>query len=424
MAKELTLTYSGTGAALYVVIRRKSDGYAWNGAAFEAWSDANVGTYDIALTDAGGDLYYADFPAGIASGDYRIVYYIRAGASPATTDEPLKTQVRHWDGSALTQDESEITLSAYALTTLETVKRRLEIDDTDSDTVLTEIINQVSAQIEAITGRQFKARDRRDWLNGANQREIRLPHFPVQHVSRIAFGVANALSVTFAAGSNIRATAGVFRDPESPDGGGLRLQTVNASGVVTTNSLTFADYPSVSTLAAGVNLIGGWTATVLSNQPSADLHASGGGSALGQAVTFTYPGLAEYQYAIDYERGLVRFDRNASAWWGWTGAGTGGYASSAVTNDMAYLDTGWRMPRQFQGVLAQYRAGYETIPQDVAMVCAMMVQDIYYTASIGQGVTEVRLGPGVLKLSDSQEDDVRSDLRRYIDDSAFIGGVR
>src|SRR5688572_16910915 len=106
MARELSTSFQGTGAALYCIIRRLSDGHVWSTvtSAFAAWADGSIADYDVALTDDGGDLYVGTFPADIAAGDYRIYYYERAGATPALTDLVLKAPIKHWNGAVLSED--------------------------------------------------------------------------------------------------------------------------------------------------------------------------------------------------------------------------------------------------------------------------------------------------------------------------------
>jgi hypothetical protein len=413
MARELSISYQGASANLYCVIRRLSDGYVWStvSSAFAAWADGSIADYDIALTDDGGDHYYGTFPSAIAAGSYRIFYYERAGASPATTDLVLKSPVRYWSGTALSED-SDVDLSSYALTTLESLKRHMDIDDAESDTLLTELINGTSAEIERVTGIKFKARDYRVWVNGANQRKVVLPHHPVQHVTRVAFGIANAMTLTYA-GSGIRANATVYRDPESPDAGGLRITSMSTTGVLTANNLSFATYGSVSALVTAVNLISGWTATTLQNVPTLDLHPGGGEDALNRLVTLTYPDRDDYRYTIDHETGVLAF---ANGGW-WNDGFHGGYEPRGVS--------GWlrptEMPRRFQGCLVEFRAGYETIPADVSTLTNRLVADLYQESQIGAGVTELKLGPAQIRLDKSKEDDIRTTLKHLIDESKMIG---
>ena len=419
MANNLSIPFQGTGTP-YVIIRRVSDGAVWNGTSFATWADGSIATYVVALTNLSGDLWSADFPSTISAGDYRPFFYYRTGASATITDYLLRSYVRHWSGETLAE-EAELDLSSFALTTLESIKRRMGIEDTDSDTVLTEYINQVSSLIERVTGVRFKARDYRQWIDGNDQRQITLPNFPIQHVTRIGFGLANALTVTYA-GSGIRANASVYRDPESADAGGLRLVSVSTSGVKTTNNLSFATYGSVSSLVTAANLISGWTAATSVNIPTGDLHRTGGENALNRTITLTYPDLDEYAYSVDYDSGLVRFHMGCGimGWWGGkfgvgaTGAGVGkeGFYNPAA------------MPHSFQGVLVEYRAGYETIPADVALKANEIIADKFYEGEVGRGVNEIKIGPYVAKYDQSLIDDIRTDLLAYIDLSQMIGGSR
>lgn len=80
--------FSPAGATLYAIVRNRSDGQVWNGSAFEAWSDGSIGTYDVPLTDHGGDYYSVTFPGGITLDGtlYDVGVYKQAGGSPAITD--------------------------------------------------------------------------------------------------------------------------------------------------------------------------------------------------------------------------------------------------------------------------------------------------------------------------------------------------
>ncbi len=100
MSRELRCTYNGAGQALYVIIRRRNDDKVWNtaNAAFETWADGTIADYDIPLSDEGGDSYAADWPTAITAGQYQTFYYLRAGATPATTDLPLKSPYLTWNG--------------------------------------------------------------------------------------------------------------------------------------------------------------------------------------------------------------------------------------------------------------------------------------------------------------------------------------
>jgi hypothetical protein len=394
---DLRVPYNGAGATLYAIIRKSSDYSVWNGSAFEVWADGNIATYDVALTDQGGDEYSVAFPSAITAGDYIIDYYEQAGATPALTDLRLTGERVHWDGTALS-DTSTVTLSAYALTTLTGVKRHLSITATTYDTKLTELINFISEKIETICGLKFKVRDYRQRYNTFGQRKLVLRARPVQHVTRISYGLANAMTVTYS-GAAIRANASVYADPELYDAGGVRLVTVNTSGVKTANNLTFASYPSLTLLKTAIEAVSGWTATVLANMPSGDLHPTGGEDAKSRTVTWTYPDRDEDVYTLDQRRGIVTFDSRQNFPWGGDGC-----------------------PRRFwfedQGCLVEYRGGYETIPGDVELVCRELVKEAFITA-----VQSYSLGPFSQSFSNEMETRVRTKLAHFIDHANIIGGA-
>lgn len=96
MANEIQY-YDDTGLTLYALIR-DSAGDVWNGSSFVDWVDANIGTYDIAMTDQGGGAYFADFPATIDEGLYFVEIRRQAGGSPAVGDTKLGTASLNWSG--------------------------------------------------------------------------------------------------------------------------------------------------------------------------------------------------------------------------------------------------------------------------------------------------------------------------------------
>jgi hypothetical protein len=396
---DLIVKYQGASATLYVTISKLSDYTIWNGSAFVTWAAGDIASYDVALADQGNDTYKVAFPSTIAAGNYLVSYYEMAGATPAITDLHLMSEKVHWDGTALA-DVSTVTLSAYALTTLVGVKRHMNISATTYDTKLTELINFVSAQIETITGRKFKARDYRLWFNGMDQKRLVLRNPPVQTINRLSYGAANALTLSYT-GSAIRANASVYNDPEAYEAGGVKLVSVSSAGTRTTNSLTFASYPSVSTLVAAIDAVTDWTATTVVDFPSYDLKPTGAQDALNKTVYLNYPDIDENGYTVDYRRALVEFSRSAD--WPW--------------------EQGCRMtfPDRHQDILCEYRAGYETIPGDVELVCREMVKEVYSQSTGDTSVKSSTLGPFSVEWRDDQTTYVKNRLAHYVD--YFVGGA-
>jgi hypothetical protein len=396
MANELRVVYQGSGST-YAIIRRKADWYAWNGSSFETWADGSVSTYDVALSSQGGDVYAADFPSGIAAGDYRAIYY-ESTSGVTTSDLILKTTDIFWNGEAAS--ESEVSLSAYALTTVENVKRFMQISADTYDTLLADLINLVSAMIERETGRQYKARDYRERLNGRMQRRLVLRQHPVQHINRVSYGYLEAMSVSYS-GDAIRANAQVYADPESSDGGGIRLVTVNSSGVRTANNLTFATYPSLSLMETAIELISGWTATVANNIPSADLYVTGAEDAKTRSVQFYYPDQDEDSYSLDQRNGILAFDQKSIGWY--------------------HGDD--RFTCRHQGILIEYRGGYETIPADVDLLARELVKEAFYSGQNNTGLNSYSLGPYSVSFSEDPGAKARARLSLYVDSARLVASA-
>jgi len=107
VSSELSVGYSFS-KNIYAIVRRRSNGNVWDvgDSALEAagtWNNARIGECDIALTDKGGGYYTGDFPtACTTAATYDIMYYDRAGASPAITDRLIGRSTVVWNGTAAT----------------------------------------------------------------------------------------------------------------------------------------------------------------------------------------------------------------------------------------------------------------------------------------------------------------------------------
>lgn len=375
MANELNLTYPVAAANLYAVVRRQSDTKVWSVAneAFETWDDADIAEYAIDLTDQSGDLYTADFPAKITTAMNCVVtYYLRAGATPATSDTILGRRWQAWDGVGLADAGGDITLSSYALTTLTKLKRYLGETSTDHDNILKELINACSDRIEQLTGRKFVARDYRHRFNGNREGRLVLDQYPILEVTRFAYGQDNALSVVYS-GDGIRAIVEVNEDA-------VICRSWDANGAQTEDELTFADYPSTAALATAITAIADWSATCITNTLSPDLNPIGGtplvSASRSTTVYLTYPGSDDCEFWVDRQSGIVSYKPGPSH--------AGWYPPDA--------DIEARMPRGFQNILVEYRAGFATVPADLDMLCQEMAATGFSLSKRDQSVQSETLG--------------------------------
>lgn len=114
----LHISRAGTsGLSVYRILRRAGDDYRWIiGDGFEAYNAANLDSYDIPLTDDGGDVYSADVDFTGAAGRYIGKDYIRSGATPAPDDYPLPgEEVYDWTGTGLSGDVHYATIADVKL---------------------------------------------------------------------------------------------------------------------------------------------------------------------------------------------------------------------------------------------------------------------------------------------------------------------
>lgn len=102
MANEIFTRYTA-GLNLYAVVFKGNQ--VWNGSSFGTPAAGSWASYAIALTEVqitgAASRYVADFPAiGATPAKCQIEIFLRAGGSPAVTDNPLTDPVDFsWDGA-------------------------------------------------------------------------------------------------------------------------------------------------------------------------------------------------------------------------------------------------------------------------------------------------------------------------------------
>lgn len=84
-----------SGSTLYAMLRRRSDGFAWNTAlngglgAFEAWNSGNWAQYALMLTEQASSGYYSgSYPDGALGTFTSEVFYVQSGGGPTVADAP------------------------------------------------------------------------------------------------------------------------------------------------------------------------------------------------------------------------------------------------------------------------------------------------------------------------------------------------
>lgn len=215
MAGELNATYNGAGATLYALIRKPSDsGKIWDGSSFVAFSAGDIATYDIPLTDRGGDFYSEDLPSGISNAtECRVTIYLQAGGSPATTDEPLRTY------TVIAGNATQSAPSGEDLITLAQLKTYLNISVSTYDSQLSALISDASyALLKYCERDSFKSTTYTSSVfNGNGQWYFILPNTPITSITSFVFHSNSTSDTTTYSGSNFNYEANTGEVRWDPD---------------------------------------------------------------------------------------------------------------------------------------------------------------------------------------------------------------
>lgn len=284
-------------------------------------------------------------------------------------------------------------LSQYALTTVAAVETYGGITPSVStDAKIESLINSMSDRMERECSRKFLARDFVEWYNvSEHQMELVLRNYPVLRAPMISYGEKPCTIISYS-GSAIEATVSASLDR-------MTLTYYDASGTRTQTDFLYSSYGSTQALATAISSVSGFTATVSVNVPSFRICPMSGFDLLITTAYVTYPYLALRNPATDYDLGIV-----ANRFWQvqqWAPERPRGNA---------------HLPPGYQYVLAEYRAGYETIPDDLAMLCNELVVDVYNRSKRDWTVTEETLDQYSYTLVDQFKfnQSIRDRLSRYM----------
>lgn len=249
-----------------------------------------------------------------------------------------------------------------ALTTIDKCKTHLNIGDTTHDSVLTQLVDDVSERIKTYCGRTLEAADYCEYHTLCGDRKLYVRNWPLIEVKRVAFGTQDAITLSYG-GTDIRARVQVTESA-------IVLTTIDASGSETESTVDFATYPTISTAVTQINTVSNWTAT--NALGSADGLACNlwpiGGLDASSSVNLTWPDQDNSTYEVDHASGGIFLQtRNDFA----VGAGGAG-----------------RMSGRY---LVEYRGGYATIPGDIDMVAIEMVTEAFQRTQLNVGASSESL---------------------------------
>jgi hypothetical protein len=222
------------------------------------------------------------------------------------------------------------------------------------NTTLDSLIAAVSAAIERWCRRTFTSTAYDEVYDGTGLVELVLDHFPLISVERVAYEPTAVVSVQ-------NTSAGVQRATVQVAGTGLALTRV-ASGVSSTDTVTFAANVTLNALVTAINTLGnGWSASLanndFANRASADLRAlQGAFRAKDEAAALKIHLQELSNYQSDGPRGLL------------------------------LRTEGWTKGLQAWRVL--YTAGYVTVPEDVQEACAQWAAALFLQTKRDPGLAQ------------------------------------
>lgn len=232
---------------------------------------------------------------------------------------------------------------------------------------LENIINRASAKVETYLDRKILTRDYREWVNGKAQNPILLRNYPVTAVQRMAYGSAVAIRVTGTSTTFVKSYVEVQDDR-------VVITSVDSGGAETDTNLTFATYGSASTLTTPIDALADYTAELVNNVASLDLHRAGGRSCKLKTIELTYPDCDDIRFRVDELNGMAGII-------GWDGYGWG---------DDWCDPCGF--PQGFQNILVKYTGGYATVPYDIEQVVLELCQSMYNEQAADSTVESESLG--------------------------------
>lgn len=157
---------SASGDAVTVEIRKQSNGHYWNFStlAFQAGSTSG------SMVSQAGEWWRQSFTPDAAG-----IYFI--------TINDTTLDVKYYI-TVIVQGVTAGSVSG-ALTTLANVKVFLGITNTNSDTILNELISKISAECELITSRKLIAAAFTEYFDGDRRDTFRLRNFPINSITSI-----------------------------------------------------------------------------------------------------------------------------------------------------------------------------------------------------------------------------------------------
>jgi hypothetical protein len=257
-----------------------------------------------------------------------------------------------------------------------------------NDAVVSVLITACSDAVEKYCRRRFVSATYDELYNGNGDRRLPLRQYPLQHVKSVRYRPVTVIKIiNNSTSQNQQARVWITST-------GLQCWRM-ASGVATTETLlTWATYPTLTSLAAAVTALGnGWSGQSVGDSndygswPSADLYVPGSyGDALEGA------GIQESQGSLTARGQNAELKMHTYELAGFQWDPRGWLLRAIPYTDPELLhpeDLIW--PVGINNFRVQYTAGYSTVPEAVQEACAEWVNELYQLASRDPAAKNIRL---------------------------------
>lgn len=266
-------------------------------------------------------------------------------------------------------------VGTYALTTLAGLKAHLGITVSTYDTLLEQYIDHATAKIERWIGRQIKVRDYSEWYGGNNVVSVKVKQYPINNVTGVYTGLAAALTIASTTASDTRLTISINTEPLGTLSGGAivpcaTLNRTTSAGVTTATTLSFVTYQTTTSLAAAINGIAGFSATVTTAMRCAQLHPRAGGDVKMATVVLTGANVST-EFVYDSYLGIVTIRQDA------------------FPTQASYVAT---FPSALQSTLIEYSSGYTAVPDDIHQACLVIAGTMYLSRKSDTSLQSESLG--------------------------------
>ena len=266
-------------------------------------------------------------------------------------------------------------VGTYALSTLAQLKSHLGITVNGDNTILEGYIDHATAKIERWIGRQILVRNYSEWYGGNSVVSVRVKQYPINNVTGVYTGLAAALTISSTIASDIRLTISINTEPLGTLSSGAivpcaTLNRTTSAGVTTTSTLSFATYPDTTSLAAAINVITGFSATVTTAMRCAQLHPRAGGDVKMASVVLTGANVST-EFVYDSYLGIVTIRQDA------------------FPTQASYVA---RFPSALQSTLIEYSSGYAAVPDDIHQACLVIAGTMYLSRKSDTSLQSESLG--------------------------------